>query len=349
MFGGGSQAYETAVRLADDELRRLVDELRTQGLWEQSVLLVVSDHGHDENLREITLSDAFDAAGIDSSTYLIVQPLGVSILQVYLADRTDPGRFELLRRMRQAVVAVEGVDEALYREENSADGGAHSLGGVHPGWHYGGERAGDLVVTAQPGYRFTDPAATGNSLPGNPIPGNHGSPNTLDNFFAVVGGGSLVQHHSLSGHVAQRFDDTLPNAQNQPENVDVAPTVAGLLGLFAPPGSEGRFLGEAFDDARLRALSAPPAAPRVRLPLLGRGSRTRLYRISWADERRGEYDVSIRRRGSGWRRLQRRSQQTARRLRLRAGERYAVRARSRAASGVHSPWRTRTIRVPATR
>ena len=350
VFGGGSVSYDTAVGLADEELRRLVTELRAQGLWESSVLLVLSDHGHDENLREVTLSDALDAAGIDPASYLIVQPLGVSILQVYLADRTDPGRFELLRRMRAAVAGVEGVDEALYREENPADGGAsHALAGLHPGWNYGGERGGDMVVTAQPGYRFTDPAATGNSVPGNPIPGNHGSPHTLDNFFAVIGGGPLVQQQALSGQVAQRFDDTLLNARNQSENVDVAATVAGLFGLFAPLDSEGRFLGEAFDDNWLRELSAPPAAPQLRLRQVERGSRTRVYRISWAEERRGQYDVAIRRRGGGWRRLQRRSQQTSRRLRLRAGERYVIRVRTRAASGVHSPWSTRSLRVPRRR
>lgn len=350
VFGGGSASYETAVALADGQLRRLVDELRAQGLWERSVVFIVSDHGHDENLRDINVSEAFDAAGIDPSSYLIVQPLGVSIEQVYLADRTDPGRFELLRRMRAAAAPLEGVDEALYREENPADGGsAHWVAGAHPGWNYAGERAGDLVLTAQPGYRFSDPAATGNSVPGNPIPGNHGSPNTLDNFFAVVGGGPLVRHHALQGVVMQRFDDTLANAGNQSENVDVAPTVAGLFGLFAPTGNQGRFLGEAFDDAQLRSTSAPAATPAPSFRRVASGRRTRVYRISWTDERRGLYDVSIRRRGGGWRRVQRRDPQTARRLRLRAGESYVVRVRTRAASGVHSPWRARTLRVPAIR
>ena len=81
----------------------------------------------------------------------------------------------------------------------------------------------------------------------NPLPGNHGGPQTRDNFFAVAGG-AFVRQGMPPGSAEPLFDDTLVNPL-QAENVDPAPTVMGLLGLAAPRDNAGRFLGEAFDLA----------------------------------------------------------------------------------------------------
>ena len=72
----------------------------------------------------------------------------------------------------------------------------------------------------------------------NPLTGNHGGPQTRDNFFAVTGGGDGVRSQSLAGNRDAFFDDTLSNPA-QAENVDVAPTVMGLFGLAAPRDSAG--------------------------------------------------------------------------------------------------------------
>ncbi len=88
-------------------------------------------------------------------------------------------------------------------------------GGAAPGVAVVGERPriGDLVVTAvAPDGAFNEP---------NPLTGNHGGPQTRDNFFAVIGGGPLVRRQALAGAVDPLFDDTERNP-GQAENVDVA-------------------------------------------------------------------------------------------------------------------------------
>lgn len=138
--------------------------------------------------------------------------------------------------------------EALYREPNPADGGdAKTLAQVHRTWRLGGDRVGDLVVTSRVGFSFDNPASF--------LRGNHGGPQTRDNFFAVVGGAPTIRQSVVTGVQDLLFDDTAANPQ-QAENVDVAPTVLALLGRPAPSGSEGRVLTNAF-----QAVPGPTPVP----------------------------------------------------------------------------------------
>ena len=338
---GTGPAYDGAIRLADDEIARLVSELRARGEWERTVLILLSDHSMDTTPKKTNLSGAFQAGGIASGDFVAVQ--NGSVDMVYLADRRAGTRFELLRRMRERALATDGVSEALYREPNPADGGtAHTLDAVHPGWRLAGPRTGDLVVTHDPGGAFTDPGSFD-----NPLVGNHGGPQTRDNFFAVVGGGPGIRSQALAGNMDAQFDDTLSNP-SQAENVDVAPTVMGLFGLSAPRDNAGRFLSEAFNLSQLPGDAAPAAAvarPRLRVKRITRRrcARTRRYRVSWSP-RRGRYDLTRRSRGRT-RTLLRNSSRTAVRMRLRTARRYRVRVRMRAASGVPGPWASRAIRA----
>jgi predicted AlkP superfamily pyrophosphatase or phosphodiesterase len=250
---GAGSAYDAAVRLADTEVQRFVAAQKAAGLWERTVMFVVSDHSMDSTPTKTTLGDRFDAAGIPSDSYLIQQ--NGSLDMVYLRDRAAPGRFALLQRMRATALSDPRVDEALYRQPNPEDGGTvNTLDGAHPGWRVAGERTGDLVVTHRPGGSFSDPF--------NPLPGEHGGPQTTDNLLLVAGGG-LVRGQDLAAPAAPRFDDTLANP-GQAQNVDVAPTALALLGLRAPATNEGRVLAEAFNeraDPLVRAAALPGCTP----------------------------------------------------------------------------------------
>ena len=256
---GTGSAYDQAIGLADQEIRRFVEHQREAGLWERTVMVLLSDHSMDTTPTKTALASRFSAAGIPSDSYEIV--LNGSVEMIYLTDRASPGRFDLLKRMRAATMsgglpgAAPVIDEALYREPNPLDGGdAFTIDGAHPEWHASGPRTGDLFVTHMPGGAFSDPL--------NPLPGNHGSPHTADNFFAVTGGGTLVRQQALAGQAAPRFEDRALNP-GQAENVDVAPTVMRLLGRQAPANSSGRFLDEAFEAS----LVPQPAGRRTRLRL----------------------------------------------------------------------------------
>ncbi|HEV2999159.1 MAG TPA: alkaline phosphatase family protein [Solirubrobacteraceae bacterium] len=237
---GTGAAYQQAIAQADAQLQRFVANQKELGLWGRTVMLVVSDHSMDTTLQKESLRLAFNAGGVADSEFLAVQ--NGSVDMVYLRDRDRPDRDAVLKEMRSIAAGTPGVDEALYRVPNPADGGAeHTLDAQHPGWRLAGERTGDLVVTHVEGGAFNEP---------NPLVGNHGGPQTTDNTFAVISGGGQVRQQSLGGAVGPRFDDTLLNP-GQAQNVDVAPTVMALFGLPAPADSEGRVLVEAFEPGAL--------------------------------------------------------------------------------------------------
>ena len=351
-FGPSTGAYDTAIGAADDQVERLVGDLRARGEWQRTVLIVVSDHAMDTTLSKTTLTSRLNAAGISSDDFLVVQ--NGSVDAVYLANRRSPARFELLRRMRAAVLGAPGVGEALYREPNPADGGnRNTVDGAHPGWQASGERSGDLMVTHTGGGAFSDPGASS-----NPLPGNHGGPQTRDNFFAVLGGGDFVRQQSVPGRVGPLFDDTLVNT-TQAENVDPAPTVMGLFGLFATRDNRGRFLTEAFDTSRLPGRAAPSARPRLKVARASKKRRRARSRRSCRRVRRGAVNLRVSLtpsggradlevRGTRHRRLLRDSTRTTVSYRARPGRRYRFRARIRAASGVPGAWSRRTVRPRAT-
>lgn len=344
-FGTDTGPYDSAIALADRELERLVTLLRRRGEWARTVLVLLSDHSMDNTPQRTSLQSAFTDAGIDTARFVVIDNGSVDF--VYLTDRTSPARFALLKQLRQAALAQRGVAEALYREQNPADGGrANTLAAVHPTWNLESERTPDLFVTSKPGYAFTDPSITA-----NPLLGNHGAPQTRDNFLAVIGGGEFVLDQALAGTASSLFEDTLANP-GQPENVDVASTVMGIFGLFAPRDNAGRFLQESFDIGKLPGGGAPSAKPMLKVrrlrraggaerPVSRRGRRTRTYRLSWVPKG-GIYDLQLR---SGKRRrtLLNGSTRTSYDLTARATQRYEIRVRMRAASGVASGWTQRTV------
>jgi arylsulfatase A-like enzyme len=239
--GRESPLYTQAIGLADGEIERLVTTLKAEGIWDRSVLVTLSDHSMDTTLNKVSMVSAFDDAGIPANAYLAVDGDNGSAEHVYVSNRLSPERHALLKQMRDAALATDGVGGAYYRRPNPLDGGRqHTLGRQQRSWHLGGRRTGDLFLTADPGSGFADP-----NLGSNPVPGNHGAPQTADNFMAVSGGGPLVHQGIVAGDGRRR----------NPVNVDVAPTVMALLGLREPADSRGRVMRTAFDRGELRDLA----------------------------------------------------------------------------------------------
>lgn len=308
---GTGPVYDTAIAQADDEVERLVTALRERGEWERTVLILVSDHSMDSTSSKVSLTEALTDAGIPETEFVALNNEG-SIDFVYLADRTDPARFELLKRMREIIAAQPGVSEVFYREPNPADGGKqHTLPRAHRAWRSLGERAGDIFATADPGVGFGEPATSS-----NPLPGNHGAPQTADNFLAVTGGSDLVRLSTVSGR----------GRRANPVNVDVAPTVMGLFGLFAPDDSRGRFLRKAFDRKALRRVARPD---RPELRVHGTG-------MSFAPTG-GLYDVDARVDGE-WKRVARKRERAFIGLAALGREATAARVRLRSAAGIAGGW-----------
>ncbi len=187
-------ARNQAVVNSDHKLWDFEQFLRSTGRWERSVLMVLADHGMDwsEPFALISAAGAINADPALRGRFGIAQNGGADTF-TYLGP--VPERDGSLARLRETLTRLPGVNR-LY------DPAELRLGG----------RAGDLVATCHPGWRFSDPTPLS-----NPIPGNHGHEITRQIPFFVGGGHHLVQR----GRVVDRPVRT----------VDVAPTVARLFGL----------------------------------------------------------------------------------------------------------------------
>ena len=199
-----------ALATADTQVGRFLQALRTSGKWASSVVVVLADHSMDWSLPlgVVSLSSAVAADAQLAGKVVIAQNGGAEIL-----SWTGPAaeRSAGLARLRTLAAAQPGVLSV------------HEPATLRLGLH-----AGDLVVYARPGWRFSD-----STVLSNPLPGNHGHPATLPIPF-FVGGGSPRVARGVTSRAPAR-------------TVDVAPTVGALFGLPAPAGGyDGTARTEAF-------------------------------------------------------------------------------------------------------
>ncbi|HUE31063.1 MAG TPA: alkaline phosphatase family protein [Verrucomicrobiae bacterium] len=219
--GPESAEYARAVGDADAAIARLLDDLHARGRWDRSVVFVTADHGMsavgptpERPQPAISLGAALREAGVGGD--LLVGDGGVE--HVYAervtASATAAGdAAETLARVAALARAVPGVVEVLARLPVP---GLPTLRAAHPDWHLDHPRTGELLLVAAPGYQFVDPFDPGEAS----LRGNHGGPENLAVPLVVTGGWPGLR--------------AAPRATPPPGAVDVAPTIAVLLGVRAP-------------------------------------------------------------------------------------------------------------------
>lgn len=235
-----------AVSAADAAVGRLVDELHARGRWGRSVLIVTSDHGFTSLVPTaerpnpvIALKPALEREGITGIQLVADGGVEHVYAEAIAADATDAGAAAaVLGRVAALARAMSGVAEVLARLPVPD---VASLTVAHPDWHLQNQRAGDLLLVAAPGYEFVDPAGDDATLGGN-----HGAPGELRVPLIVTGGSSAI-------HAA-------PDGTPPPVAVDVAPTVAALLGLRIPRRVNGEAVPEAQMGRVMRGVLADAGA-----------------------------------------------------------------------------------------
>ncbi len=230
----------TSLLTTDTLIRLFIESLRQAGRWERTVMFVVSDHGMDWSVPPNFVD--LDAA-LESLGGLFIAYNG-GTASIYLTDSAERGAtagYTRLKSARAMVAALPGVEHAWYTQPNPQDAGQELPASLASGH----ENFGDLVATARAGYRMAQMASDNNL-----IAGNHGHLPTFHNTFMIGGGAVFVQHQQI----AEPDSPVAPleRRPNQSENLDVAPTVAWLLGM-PTDAYDGRVLREAFD------LPAPPS------------------------------------------------------------------------------------------
>jgi Type I phosphodiesterase / nucleotide pyrophosphatase len=246
--GASAPFRQSAVEDTDGQLRLLLEELRGSGAWDDTVLILLSDHAMDyappENGVNMTgpLQDAGYTAGKDQNgDFWTVGGGGSGLVWVNSEHNIAP--------MARILAAEEGVDFVATRKP--VPGG---LGGVpnftHKELGFDHPNAPDIQIFVKKNYRVDD---TNHQ---NPLPGNHGHAVTEHAMLMVTGGHPMLRDNPVSIQGTEDIDNPANGSfappAGGPGNLSIAPTVAALYGIGAPAGGyDGPLLGEAFDSGAL--------------------------------------------------------------------------------------------------
>ncbi len=221
--GPDSAEVRAAMTRQDGELGRLLAGLDARAAWATTTLVLVSDHGMTELSDSVDPMDALEAAGL-SGRFVSGGPFGFVLLD-------DPARAAEAASLLAALPKLE----------------AWAAGAIPEAFRYRHPtRTGDVFVLAEPGVRLG-----GGSLA---LDLRH----ALGNLLGRTQGGhgyDPARYPEMRGILLALGRGVPAGARIGPtSNLDVAPTLARLLGIEPPGACEGRPL-EAI------APPAPPLAP----------------------------------------------------------------------------------------
>lgn len=226
--GPGTWASMSAFAFADTCLRELFDAVQAAGFVDKATFVITTDHGFKAARRIIRPNVALRQVGLlrvqgptITTCDAVANTLGGSAM-IYVPDKSK--RAALTPKLKKIIGKLEGVERIFEPAEYA------SLGLPMPEQN---DQMADLFVVAKDGYAFThyptgDEAVT--DVTPEVYPGHHGylaSDPKLNGMFVAWGHG--VKRGAQLGEI---------------RNVDVAPTVAALLGLKME-NVEGRVLMEA--------------------------------------------------------------------------------------------------------
>lgn len=208
-YGPMSPASFTAMALLDSRVKQILDVLERTGLSGDATVIIVSDHGFrtikhrihpNVLLREKELLS--EGSGQSKAAAWVLSEGGIALVYV-----TNPNRrVELVTELHHILTGAEGIDQ-VYGVEDSA-----KLGLPTPATS---DQAPDLVLAAAPDYMFSNESDGDFVTPA--VGGTHGYVNTdpkMQAIFIAWGAGVPKGVHL-----------------NSISNLDVAPTIAALLGL----------------------------------------------------------------------------------------------------------------------
>jgi predicted AlkP superfamily pyrophosphatase or phosphodiesterase len=194
-------AADTALILADQRVGRVLEAIREIGIEKKTSVIVVSDHGFKAVRKLIHPRTIVRNSGSD---VFIVPEGGTAMVYVMNSAKRD----DLVRSLAHQFATVEGIARVITSSQFPEFG--------YPAPEKN-EGMADLVLAASDGYAFDG------KLEGEPVSesippiGSHGYLNTDPGMNAIF----------IAWGAGIRKGITLPEIRN----VDVAPTIARLLGI----------------------------------------------------------------------------------------------------------------------
>ena len=208
-YGPMGDASLEAMAFLDDRVKQVMETLQSEHLADRATVLVLSDHGFRKIQHTIHANVALRHEGLmreengKAMWDAWVVPDG-GVAMIYVANPAQ--REELLPKLRTLFAGVDGV-QAVYSQDELT-----KLGLPLPTQS---DQAPDMLLAAKPGYSF------GNGIEGDVVidsnGGTHGYLNSDSEMNAIfMAGGSGIQHGIQLDRIS---------------NLDVAPTIAALLGI----------------------------------------------------------------------------------------------------------------------
>ncbi len=223
--GPGTEETIASIALADRELGDVLQAVRDAGIGARTAVFVTSDHGFLPYTREIRPNVRLKAAGLiheDSSGQGLrfdAQSIAEGgVAMVYVPDGQI--RPPLIERTRKALEGLEGVEQIVMPDSYEALG--LPAVGKDP-------QAPSLLLVAKRGYSFNNLLSGGETATLPSPHGAHGYPASnpdMDGIFVAAGAGIK------KGVRLKKI-----------RNLDVAPTIAQLLGLEMT-GVDGKAIAE---------------------------------------------------------------------------------------------------------
>jgi len=235
-FGPRAPEAWAARRATDALIRGFLDFLAARPEWDETTVVITADHGFDTiTVPPLRFAEAAGTAGIEG----IVAVGDGGVGHVYLRDRAGHDGDAVLERARLLARRTDGISDAFYVSPRPGGDAGITLGSVHPDWHLGHERSGDLLLIAEPGHVLVD--GDGGEVR---LLGNHGGPLDRQVPLIVVHGGSVR-----------------PGACGRPGAADVGRTIiAGCLGLRDVRRLDGQHT-PAYGRGRVLPGLCPDSAP----------------------------------------------------------------------------------------
>lgn len=208
--GPDSAEVTEQIHRQDAQLARLLAGIDDLGLWARTTLIIVSDHGMTPVTHYLDLSSALEDAGIDA------QVIGAAVAQVHLEAPVEDARMESVL----SVFLAQVPGAAFYRREDLPAGLRLKRA----------SRIGEWVVVLPPPWRFLKPSGIERALIGAAVFlggefGMHG----YDPALPDMGGVFLAMGSSVPPDAAL----------TEVRQIDLAATVAKILGIEPPSSSEG--------------------------------------------------------------------------------------------------------------
>jgi predicted AlkP superfamily pyrophosphatase or phosphodiesterase len=228
-YGPQSPAAYTALALADSQLAEVLRAVDEAGIRDRTTIIVTADHGFETALKIINPNVAFrkngllevsSAPGILRARAQIVSEGGIAMVYFTSPETLVEDRAKVRALMREH----EGIADILTPEQFPA------LRMPDPTKN---RQMAELILVAEPGYAFNNDAQGEESVAevtltaGNQ--GHHGFLSTNPKMNALfVAWGRGIKPGTRLGII---------------DNIDVAPTIAHLLGAELP-GADGKVLRE---------------------------------------------------------------------------------------------------------